>query len=120
MSLDLQLENLRCPTVAVGGTNGKSTTCSLLERMLAHNHRRVVRCGEDALPVSSVPNQGADLDFIVLSVDPFELQQVRQLRPAVAVLLNLWPDHLASTPSRTIVFAPSLVFSATSNILIGP
>ncbi len=95
MSLDLQLQDLRCPTLAVGGTNGKSTTCSLLERMLAHNHRRIVRCGPDALPVSSVPNRGADLDFMVLSVDPFELQYARcSFRPAVAVLLNLWPDHL--------------------------
>lgn len=108
MSLDLQLENLRCPTLAVGGTNGKSTTCSLLERMLAHNHRRVIRCGEDALPLGSVPNQGADLDFVVLSVDPSELQYARQLRPAVSVLLNLWPDdpdHYANTEDYVRAFS---------------
>jgi UDP-N-acetylmuramoylalanine--D-glutamate ligase len=94
MSLELQLQQVKCLALAVAGTNGKSTTGALLERMLAHTHRRTLVCGHESLPVSSIPNHGSDLDFLILQVDAPDLENSNLLRPAVSVLLNLSPDHL--------------------------
>lgn len=95
MSLDSQVQSLKCPLLALAGTNGKSTTAGLLERMLTHNHRRVMVCGREAQPLSSVPNAGVDLDFVILTLDARDLDNAIQFRPAVSVLLNLDPHQPA-------------------------
>src|SRR5213075_3275283 len=61
--LELGFQRARCLSIAIAGTNGKGTTAELLERMLDHNHRKVVLAGHQARPVCSVADQTQDLDF---------------------------------------------------------
>jgi UDP-N-acetylmuramoylalanine--D-glutamate ligase len=96
MNLGLELQEIRCLALAVTGTNGKSTTASLIERMLQHNHRRTLICGDQGRPASSIVHQTRDLDFLIVQTNSFELETTGFFRPAVAVLLNLAPDHLDS------------------------
>src|SRR5258707_563376 len=92
--LELGFQQSRCLTIAIAGTNGKGTTAELVERVLAQNHRKTVLSGHRARPVCSVIDQTRDLDFLVLQVNSFQLEMTEFFRPAVAVLMNLAPDHL--------------------------
>src|SRR5579859_1379166 len=95
MSLDSEWQEIKCLTLAIAGSNGKSTTAALLERTLSHNDRRTLVCGHDAQPIASVAEQGNDLDFLILKLDSCQLRACKLLRPTVAVLLNLAADPLA-------------------------
>ena len=92
--LELGFQQSKCLSIAISGTNGKGTTAELVERVLAHNHRKTVLSGHRARPVCSVIEQTRDLDFLVLQVNSFQLEMTEFFRPAVAVLMNLAPDHL--------------------------
>jgi UDP-N-acetylmuramoylalanine--D-glutamate ligase len=87
--LELGSRLLENPLVAVTGTNGKTTTSKWLGAMLA------------APVAGNVGRALCDLDgrveadaWIVCEVSSFQLEDVHEFRPRVAVLLNLEPDHL--------------------------
>jgi UDP-N-acetylmuramoylalanine--D-glutamate ligase len=92
--LELGFQQSRCLSIAIAGTNGKGTTAELVEQLLLQNHRKVVLSGHRARPVCSVADQTKDLDFLILQVNSFQLEMTQYFRPAVAVLMNLAPDHL--------------------------
>jgi len=46
------------------------------------------------VPLCSVVDQTRDLDFLTLEVSSFQLETIQFFRPAIAVLLNITPDHL--------------------------
>ena len=92
--LELGYQQAKCLTVAIAGTNGKSTTTGLVERLLTQANRKAAVCGHQARPLCAAVEQSKDLDFLILQVNAFQLEMTRFFRPAVAVLLNLAPDHL--------------------------
>ncbi len=92
--LELGVQQSHCLSIAVAGTNGKGTTAELIERVFLHNHRKTVLSGHRARPVCSVIEQTKELDYLILQVDSFQLEITEILRPSVAVLTNLAPDHL--------------------------
>ncbi|HWW03473.1 MAG TPA: UDP-N-acetylmuramoyl-L-alanine--D-glutamate ligase [Candidatus Acidoferrum sp.] len=92
--LELGFQTAKCLSIVISGTNGKSTTAGLIERLLVHNHRKALVAGHRARPVCSVADQTKDLDFLILQANSFQLEGTEFFRPAVAVLLNLAPDHL--------------------------
>jgi len=92
--LELGYQQARCLAIAIAGTNGKSTTAELVERILLNNHRKAVVSGHRGRPVCAVADQTKDLDFLILQVSSFQLERTEFFRPAVSVLLNLTPDHL--------------------------
>ena len=97
--LDLGFQQAKCLCIAIAGTSGKSTTAELVERMLANNHRKTVLAGPHTQPICAVVEQTRELDFLILQVDSFQLARTEFLRPAVAVLMNLSPDHLERFPT---------------------
>lgn len=92
--LELGYQQARCLSIALAGTNGKGTTAELVERVLTNNHRKTVLSGHRGRPVCSVVEQTRELDFLLLQVNAFQLEMTEFFRPAVAVLMNLAPDHL--------------------------
>lgn len=92
--LELGLQHFHCLTIAVSGTNGKSTTTELVERVLTANHRRTLIAGHPERPACSVAEQTKELDYVILNVDASQLQATEFIRPAVAVMLNAAPDLL--------------------------
>ncbi len=91
--LELGYQQARCLTLAVAGTNGKATTGELIERMLTGNQRSAVLCGHGARPVCAVAAGSSALDYLILQVNAFQLENTATFRPAIAVLLNLAADH---------------------------
>jgi UDP-N-acetylmuramoylalanine--D-glutamate ligase len=92
--LELGYQQSLCLNVSITGTNGKTTTTELIERLLTFAHRKAVAAGNIGLPFCSVVDQTKELDFVVLEVSSFQLEATEFFRPAVAVLLNITPDHL--------------------------
>jgi len=97
--LELGFQQAKCLTIAIAGTNGKSTTAELVERVLTNNGRKTVVAGHRARPVCSVVEETSGLDFLILQVNACQLEAIQHFRPAVGVLLNLAADHLERYPS---------------------
>jgi UDP-N-acetylmuramoylalanine--D-glutamate ligase len=78
--------------LVVTGTNGKTTTTSMLHAMLTAAGRRSLLCGNIGDPVLDVLEQPADLLAVELS--SFQLHWAPSLRPEAGVVLNIAEDHL--------------------------
>jgi UDP-N-acetylmuramoylalanine--D-glutamate ligase len=78
--------------LVVTGTNGKTTTTSMLHAMLTAGDRRSLLCGNIGSPVLDVLREPADLLAIELS--SFQLHWAPSLRPEAGVVLNIAEDHL--------------------------
>ena len=78
--------------LVVTGTNGKTTTTSMLHAMLVAAGRRAVLCGNIGDPVLDVLEQPAELLAVELS--SFQLHWAPSLRPEAGAVLNVAEDHL--------------------------
>ncbi len=97
--IELAARLLSCPILAITGTNGKSTTTVLLGSMLAADGKRVFVGGNLGTPLTDAVSSGERWDAAVAEVSSFQLEWVPSFRPAVAVLLNLTPDHQDRYPN---------------------
>jgi UDP-N-acetylmuramoylalanine--D-glutamate ligase len=96
--LELGFQQSLALNISITGTNGKTTTTELVERLLNTNHLRTVAAGNIGLPLCAVAEQSRTLDFITLEVSSFQLETIQYFRPAIGVLLNITPDHLDRYP----------------------
>lgn len=90
--LALAASFIRAPLLLVGGTNGKSTTTSLLGDLLKAAKLRVFVGGNLGTPAAEAV--GLELDAAVFEVSSFQLERSAALRAKVSVLLNITEDHL--------------------------
>ena len=84
----------RAPMVAITGSNGKTTTTTLMGRMLSDAARPHVVAGNIGTAFSSVVNGLTETDIAVLEVSSFQLDSIDAFRPKISVLLNITPDHM--------------------------
>jgi UDP-N-acetylmuramoylalanine--D-glutamate ligase len=82
------------PILAVTGTNGKTTTTTLIGEILRGSGRSVFVGGNIGTPLCEHLLGGGQADVIVLEVSSFQLQNVHLFKPQVGVLLNFAPNHL--------------------------
>jgi len=80
--------------IAVTGSNGKSTTVTMIGEILAAAGRRVIVAGNVGLPLTSVVDDLGAGDVFVLEVSSFQLETITTFHPEAAGILNLTPDHL--------------------------
>ncbi len=92
--LELAFEECSCPTVAITGTNGKTTTTELTTAMLQGSGVRTMASGNIGLPFATAVRRSNELDVMVLEVSSFQLETTTAFHPHVAVWLNLSPNHL--------------------------
>ncbi|HVR18859.1 MAG TPA: UDP-N-acetylmuramoyl-L-alanine--D-glutamate ligase [Polyangiaceae bacterium] len=90
--LELACRFLEAPIVAIGGTNGKSTTTKLVAEILEAAERRVFVGGNYGTPAADAV--GKAWDAVVLEVSSFQLERAPRFHPKVSVLLNVTEDHL--------------------------
>ncbi len=88
------IKNNDSKIIAVTGSNGKSTTVSLIAHFLSNAGYNTILAGNIGKPFTSFPIEKPGIDFIVLELSSFQLELVYQFKPIVAVLLNITPDHL--------------------------
>jgi len=92
--LELGYQQAFALNIAITGTNGKTTTTELVERVLTFNDLKTVAAGNIGTPLCAVADETRSLDYITLEVSSFQLETIQMFRPAVAVLMNITPDHL--------------------------
>jgi UDP-N-acetylmuramoylalanine--D-glutamate ligase len=92
--IELGARLLSNPLIGVTGTNGKTTTTALLGAMLEAAGVNAEVAGNIGRPLTSLVRAVADDAWIVCELSSFQLEDVETLRPRVAVLTNLEPDHL--------------------------
>ncbi len=80
--------------LAVTGTNGKTTTTSLLGELVKRTGRPTVVAGNIGVAVSAEVARIPDDGYVVAEVSSFQLDTIDAFRPRVAVLLNITEDHL--------------------------
>ena len=92
--LEVAAPFIRRPLLAVSGTNGKTTTTTLLGELLTASSIKTLVGGNIGTPVVSLLAQQEDADLLVLEVSSFQLDTAPSFHPQAAALLNLTPDHL--------------------------
>lgn len=92
--LELASRFLKTPLVAITGTNGKTTVTTLIGEILRAAGQKVFIGGNIGAPLIGYVDSSQEADWAVIEVSSFQLQWVRDFRPAVAILLNITSDHL--------------------------
>jgi UDP-N-acetylmuramoylalanine--D-glutamate ligase len=83
-----------CPIIAVTGSNGKTTTATLIGRILGDAKKKHVVAGNIGTAFSSVVLGLAETDLAVLEVSSFQLDHCETFHPDVSVILNITEDHM--------------------------
>jgi len=92
--VELAFRFLRRPLIAITGTNGKTTTTTLIGEMLKGSGKKVFVGGNIGNPLISYVEGPQDDDWVVAEISSFQLEGVSEFRPKISVLLNLTEDHL--------------------------
>ena len=92
--IELGFRLLRNPFVGVTGTNGKTTTCELLGAIFRAAGKPVAVAGNVGRPLTGLDGTIDSGAWIVCELSSFQLEDIHRVRPRIAVLLNLEPDHL--------------------------
>ena len=90
--IELAFRFFRAPLVAITGTNGKSTTTTLIGAMLKAQGKKVFLGGNLGAPFIGAMTE--DWDWGVTEISSFQLEWVEEFRPRIALLLNITEDHL--------------------------
>ena len=110
--LELAWRWLRGRVIAITGTKGKSTTTTLVGRMLTAGGHRVLVGGNIGVPLSAQVDTSTTDTIHVVEVSSFQLETTTTFRPWIAVWLNLADDHLDRHPSlEGYVSAKARVFA---------
>ena len=86
------LNNIKCKTIVVTGTNGKSTTCKLLEHLLKKSRKKSLLGGNIGTPILDLKN--TKNSYVIIEASSFQLSHSKFIQPDFAFFLNLTNDHL--------------------------
>lgn len=87
-------QNSGAKIVAVTGTNGKTTVCMLVAKILKEAGYETLLCGNIGLPFSAVCERVKKDTVVVCEVSNFQLETSKFFRADVGCILNVLPDHL--------------------------
>src|SRR5919112_2451330 len=92
--IELAARFLRGRLVAITGTNGKTTTTTLVGELLKGAGLEAQVGGNIGTPLVSLVESSRADGWTVAEVSSYQLETIREFRPAVAAVLNLMPDHM--------------------------
>lgn len=93
--VEVAYELSKSPIVAVTGTNGKTTTTTLLTKVLEGTGKPVRVGGNIGDSLSEVAYSMPADGFLVAELSSYQLETIKYFRPLGAIMLNITPDHLA-------------------------
>ncbi len=94
--------------IGVTGTNGKSTTVSLIHHILKNNGINSLLLGNIGIPLIAEVKRISPAAVVVLELSSFQLEEIVDFRPHIALLLNITPDHLDRYDSIDDYFSAKL------------
>ena len=92
--VELAARFLRGKIIAITGSNGKTTTTTLVGEILEHAGKEVQIGGNIGMPVVSMVSAASEQSYNVLEISSFQLETIQQFHPRVAAILNVTADHL--------------------------
>jgi len=92
--VELASQFLTGSIVAITGSNGKTTTTTLVGEIIAAGGFATVVGGNIGTPAVSLIMRVTPETVVVLEISSFQLETIQTFRPTVAVVLNVTPDHL--------------------------
>lgn len=92
--LELAYSVLAGDVLAISGTNGKTTTTTLVGKIFENAGRLTHVAGNIGYPLSAVAMESRREDVSVVEVSSFQLESIKTFHPHVAALLNITEDHL--------------------------
>ena len=94
--VELAYKNLKrkIPIIAVTGTNGKTTTVTLMAKALEKAGQKVFLGGNIGTPFCDISLNEEQFDYIVLELSSFQLELLEEFRANFACILNITPSHM--------------------------
>jgi UDP-N-acetylmuramoylalanine--D-glutamate ligase len=93
--LEFAWQNTKNPVIAITGTNGKTTTTSLIAFILNNSGKKALTAGNIGTPLSKVITDASEDTIIVTEVSSYQLHRIDKFNPEIALILNITPDHLS-------------------------
>ncbi|MCL2050170.1 MAG: UDP-N-acetylmuramoyl-L-alanine--D-glutamate ligase [Lachnospiraceae bacterium] len=91
--IELAYINARGRIIAITGTNGKTTTVSLVGEIMKAHFSKVFVAGNIGQPFCDIALEATDESIIVLEISSFQLETIKTFTPFIAAILNVTPDH---------------------------
>lgn len=82
------------PMVAITGSNGKTTTTSMVAHILNESGHPAIACGNIGLAVFEAIDRADEKTWLVIESSSFQLASVEAFKPPYAAILNITPDHI--------------------------
>ena len=92
--IELASRFLKGRLIGITGSNGKTTTTSLIEHILRKAGFSTILAGNIGTPLISCVEKTSDKTITIAELSSFQLELVEKFRPNISVFLNLTPDHL--------------------------
>ena len=92
--LEIAYRIARGKFVAITGTNGKTTTTTLVGEIFRNSKRKTHVVGNIGVAVISKALEAAEDNWLITETSSFQLQTVKYFKPEISAILNLTPDHL--------------------------
>jgi UDP-N-acetylmuramoylalanine--D-glutamate ligase len=92
--MELGSQYLQGEMIAITGSNGKTTTTTLMGETLKAAGRPTLVGGNIGTPVTALVAESTSESWSVLEVSSFQLETIESFRPRIALVLNITPDHL--------------------------
>lgn len=81
------------PVIAITGTNGKTTTTTMIAEALKKAGKKVFCGGNIGVPYCDLPVSGEKVDYAVIEVSSFQLETIHDFHPHIGLILNIFPTY---------------------------
>lgn len=93
--IELAYHFIKAPMIGITGTNGKTTTTTLIAEIFKNGGKfNVHAVGNIGIPLTDIASKALSGDIIVAELSSFQLNDIISFRPGIAVILNIGEDHL--------------------------
>ncbi len=92
--VELAYRHLKGKIIGITGSNGKTTTTTLVSDLLNGAGLKAHAAGNIGTPLISFARDSSDSDFYSVELSSFQLESIRDFRPFIGSVLNLTPDHM--------------------------
>ena len=82
------------PIIGITGSNGKTTTTTMIAEVLTAGGQNGLLSGNIGFPASQVAQDAGETDTLIMELSSFQLMGIEAFHPEIAVITNLMPTHL--------------------------
>lgn len=81
------------PVIAITGTNGKTTTTTMIAEALKKAGKKVFCGGNIGVPYCDLAYSEEKVDYAIIEVSSFQLETIKEFHPKIGLILNVFPNH---------------------------